>query len=329
MEGRRSRIICVVLTALFSWSALCVSALADVYVKGHYRGGKWIAPHHRSSPNYTVTDNWSYKGNVNPYTGEIGTNAYSSGRSNSVGRSSFSGRYGGAIGPGTGAASTAGAVHVDGYYRKDGTYVQPHYRSRPDGNFNNNWSTKPNVNPFTGEMGTRVTPPGGTSRINYAPIGQLGDMDLGIEAPEAADLEVPAPEPVPPRVDYKAREQRRQEHREHLAVDLLGEGVTVDPTVETPFEMGNKLLRLRLAKELKERDIIVFWDQYTAGELIDIKLRSSLASELGVDWHAYTLEELYDIQTRIGLAHYLRNRGRIVNWRKHTVEELSRMSVEP
>ena len=50
------------------------------------------------------------------------------------------------------------AVRVRGYYRRNGTYVQPHYRSNPDGNFYNNWSTYPNVNPYTGSIGTRRTP---------------------------------------------------------------------------------------------------------------------------------------------------------------------------
>lgn len=56
--------------------------------------------------------------------------------------------------------STAYAdTYVRGYTRKDGTYVQPHYRSSPDGNPYNNWSTRGNVNPYTGERGTRnVTP---------------------------------------------------------------------------------------------------------------------------------------------------------------------------
>ena len=45
-------------------------------------------------------------------------------------------------------------VHVKGYTKKDGTYVQPHYRSRPDGNVFNNWSTKGNTNPYTGKRGT-------------------------------------------------------------------------------------------------------------------------------------------------------------------------------
>jgi len=51
-----------------------------------------------------------------------------------------------------------GAVHVNGYFRKNGTYVQPHYRSAPDGNFYNNWSTEGNINPYTGEEGHKKYP---------------------------------------------------------------------------------------------------------------------------------------------------------------------------
>lgn len=58
-------------------------------------------------------------------------------------------------------ASSAGAqVFVQGYTTKNGTYVAPHYRSAPDSNPYNNWSVKPNVNPYTGKMGTK-SPYGG------------------------------------------------------------------------------------------------------------------------------------------------------------------------
>lgn len=52
-------------------------------------------------------------------------------------------------------ATASAQVFVDGYFRRDGTYVAPHWRSEPDGNPYNNWSTKGNVNPYTGDMGTR------------------------------------------------------------------------------------------------------------------------------------------------------------------------------
>jgi hypothetical protein len=45
-------------------------------------------------------------------------------------------------------------VHVRGYFRKNGTYVQPHYRSAPDGNPYNNYSYPGNLNPYTGEVAT-------------------------------------------------------------------------------------------------------------------------------------------------------------------------------
>jgi len=44
--------------------------------------------------------------------------------------------------------------YVHGYHRKDGTYVQPHYRSDPDGNPYNNYSFPGNTNPYTGERAT-------------------------------------------------------------------------------------------------------------------------------------------------------------------------------
>lgn len=50
---------------------------------------------------------------------------------------------------------TVAQVYVKGYSRKDGTYVQPHVRSSPDKSVYNNWSTKGNVNPYTGKEGSK------------------------------------------------------------------------------------------------------------------------------------------------------------------------------
>ena len=58
-----------------------------------------------------------------------------------------------------GLSTVSADVYVKPYFKKNGTYVQGHYRSNPDGNFYNNWSTKSNVNPYTGSLGTRVTKP--------------------------------------------------------------------------------------------------------------------------------------------------------------------------
>jgi len=44
--------------------------------------------------------------------------------------------------------------YVQGYMKKDGTFVQPHYRSSPDSSYNNNYSTSGNTNPYTGQKGS-------------------------------------------------------------------------------------------------------------------------------------------------------------------------------
>jgi hypothetical protein len=46
-------------------------------------------------------------------------------------------------------------VYVNGYYRRDGTFVQPHYRSSPNSSKLDNWSSTGNINPYTGQQGTR------------------------------------------------------------------------------------------------------------------------------------------------------------------------------
>ena len=45
--------------------------------------------------------------------------------------------------------------YVRGHVRSDGTYVQPHYRSSPDGRQWNNYGTQGNTNPYTGRQGTQ------------------------------------------------------------------------------------------------------------------------------------------------------------------------------
>jgi hypothetical protein len=65
--------------------------------------------------------------------------------------------HGGGHGSGhhSSAYSTSSSVHVSGYTRSNGTYVAPHYRTAPDATKLNNWSTKGNVNPYTGKAGTK------------------------------------------------------------------------------------------------------------------------------------------------------------------------------
>lgn len=53
------------------------------------------------------------------------------------------------------ATEASAQQRVDGYIRRDGTYVPPHYRSTPDSSYNNNWGVRGNQNPYNGQYGTR------------------------------------------------------------------------------------------------------------------------------------------------------------------------------
>jgi len=50
--------------------------------------------------------------------------------------------------------SRGGSTHVQGHTRRDGTYVQPHQRTNPNSSKMDNYSTKGNMNPYTGKAGT-------------------------------------------------------------------------------------------------------------------------------------------------------------------------------
>lgn len=51
-------------------------------------------------------------------------------------------------------AAEARSTRVKPHVRKDGTFVPGHRRTTPDSSKFNNYSTKGNSNPYTGEKGT-------------------------------------------------------------------------------------------------------------------------------------------------------------------------------
>jgi hypothetical protein len=58
------------LSTMFAPEALA----CDTYVSGYYRSaGTYVSGHYRSCANSTTWDNWTTRGNVNPYTGQPGT----------------------------------------------------------------------------------------------------------------------------------------------------------------------------------------------------------------------------------------------------------------
>jgi hypothetical protein len=45
--------------------------------------------------------------------------------------------------------------YIHGYTQKNGTYVPGHYATNPNGIRNDNYSTRGNVNPWTGKFGSK------------------------------------------------------------------------------------------------------------------------------------------------------------------------------
>ena len=52
--------------------------------------------------------------------------------------------------------SIASAASVNGYFKKNGTYVMPHTRSAPNNTVMDNSSFKGNINLSTGKVGTNT-----------------------------------------------------------------------------------------------------------------------------------------------------------------------------
>jgi hypothetical protein len=89
-------------------------------------------------------------------------------------------------------------VSVSGYTRSDGTYVAPHYRSAPDGSFDNNWSTLGNINPHTGRLGTLTSPDDSyrgnvTLPANISTSGQGDDYEDDYEDDESEESPIVLP----------------------------------------------------------------------------------------------------------------------------------------
>ena len=98
----------------------------------------------------------------------------------------------------TAASPSRADEYVQGYYRSNGTYVQPYSRSDPDGNPYNNYGYPGNLNPYTGQVapGNR-TPTSGT--ITSA-TGAPADTDR-ITAPDQMT--------VPPQMMVRETSKRR------------------------------------------------------------------------------------------------------------------------
>ena len=155
--------VCAIPAAPAPWGVESVAEARGgaVHVRGYYRkSGTYVQPHYRSAPDGNFYNNWSTRGNVNPYTGQPGTK----------------------VSP---PATQGQDVYVESYVRSDGTYVPGHYRSAPDGDQSNNWSSVGNVNPYSGEPGRRAVAWLQQSLVEVGEDPGLVDGVLGRKTAEA------------------------------------------------------------------------------------------------------------------------------------------------
>ena len=69
---------------------------------------------------------------------------------------SAKGSHGGHSSHSSQSSHSSGGEHaVHGYTTKNGTYVAPHFQTNPNSTRNDNYSTRGNLNPHTGEEGTK------------------------------------------------------------------------------------------------------------------------------------------------------------------------------
>lgn len=92
----------------------------------------------------------------------------------------------------TGHADARG-VRVSGYVKKDGTYVAPHYRSAPNRSTLDNYSTRGNYNPYTGQAGKKdpyaLPPPSGGYGSGYVPSAPASTYAQPVYRSRSAPME--------------------------------------------------------------------------------------------------------------------------------------------
>ena len=57
---------------------------------------------------------------------------------------------------GYGTGSNPNSHYVSPHTTQSGTYIAPHYQTNPNNTQLDNYGIRPNVNPYTGQMGTRA-----------------------------------------------------------------------------------------------------------------------------------------------------------------------------
>lgn len=267
----------------------------------------------------------------------------------------------------SGHAVAGGDVHVRGYYRSNGTYVQPHYRSASDGVFSNNWTTLGNVNPYTGEAGHLAAPPAhngqaseqvpaDTDRSPTRPVRSVAPTNVlaapkssvsptvGSErSPSSANGAVGSPSRTlvakPHRslkswtpVQPVGLENYQIEASQQTANRIRALGYIVDLRGMSLAGLLDVESRLRTGQRLKALGYDSNWRASSLITMLDVESRILAARRLrslgrNVDWQQCTLMQMIDEESRITSSQRLARKGISIDWRQHSLSDLLRLEM--
>lgn len=135
---------------------------AQTWVDGYYKkDGTYVPGHFRSNSNSTTFDNYSTKGNINPFTNEKGyKDPYStSNKSNYFNYNTYDYNTNSNKKKNdydwNNNSIWNNDVKVNSFYKDNGTEVESYYRTEPNNSLWDNYSTQGNYNPYTGKKGTK------------------------------------------------------------------------------------------------------------------------------------------------------------------------------
>ncbi|MBL5885546.1 hypothetical protein [Lelliottia aquatilis] len=166
--------------------------------------------------------------------------------------------------------SKGSSVHVNGYFRSNGTYVQPHYRSAPDHNFYNNWSTKGNTNPYTGKIGAKEHPYNSQSYQHVEKTTpHLSTTNSTTSNHLSLESNSPTKEYTYTGENFMEIQKRKDVQR---ALYWKQKGYNFDPNYTTSYMMDQKVKDIERARYWKSQGYD-FDPNYTTGFMMDQKVK--------------------------------------------------------
>lgn len=213
-------------------------------------------------------------------------------------------------------------VSVRAYTRKDGTYVRAHHRSDPDGNAANNWSTRGNQNPYTGEWGTKSLPYRGGNASDRSYRGpHIAPRGAAAAAADRARVRTSAIEQQPSQQGLGNQQASDGPLEAYIRPDLWS-GVEGAIEITNPYVVTTPPPGAVVAS--------VYWGEAEAAEPLDLPMLEPSPSpviyaNVVSGGSPPQLADRIDAETRQRIAKELSLRGLEVKWEEKTYDELMKL----